>query len=107
MAEPIKVGGMKMRHLFIASLFVSTVLSGVAGAQDPRKVGLGPNADLGGTRLLPADSPWHRDISKDPVDSRSSRILTRLGLNTGFHPDFGAEWEGVPMAIPNVVAARV
>jgi len=95
-----------MRHLFIASLFVSTVLGGVAGAQDTRKVGLGPNADLGGTRLLPADSTWHRDISKDSVDSRSSRILTRLGLNTGFHPDFGAEWEGTPIGIPYVVVGR-
>ena len=57
-----------MRHIFLASLLVSMALSGVADAQETRKVGLGPNADLGGIRLLPADSPWHRDISKDPVD---------------------------------------
>jgi hypothetical protein len=87
-------------------LFVSALLSGVVGAQETRKVGLGPNVDLGGMQLLPADSPWHRDISKDPVDPRSNRILARAGLSTPLHPDFGAEWEGVPLGIPYVVVGK-
>jgi hypothetical protein len=95
-----------MRPLFIASLFVSMVLSGVAAAQETRKVEPGPNADLGGMRLLPADSPWHRDISKDPVDPRSNQILARAGLDTPLHPDFGSEWEGAPIGIPYVVVGR-
>ena len=95
-----------MRHIFFASLLVSMALSGVAAAQETRKVGLGPNADLGGIRLLPADSPWHRDISKDPVDPRSGRILARVGLDTPLHPDFGSEWEGVPIGIPYIVVGK-
>src|SRR5262245_10656370 len=94
-----------MRELFIASLFVAG-LSGVATPQETHKVGLGPLADLAGVRLLPADSPWHRDISKDPIDPRSSRILARAGLDKPLHPDFGGEWQGVPIGIPHVVVGR-
>jgi hypothetical protein len=95
-----------MRRFFIASLFVSTVLSAVVVAQEIPKIGLGPNVDLGGARLLPADSPWHRDISKDPIDPRSSRILARAGLDKPLHPDFGGVWEGVPIGIPYVVVGK-
>ena len=64
---------------------------------------LGPNADLKGRRLLPDDSPWHRDISTDPVDPNSSRILVRIGLDRPLHADFGTEYEGAPIGIPYVV----
>src|SRR5690606_26782677 len=30
--------------------------------------GLGPGASLGGRRPFPADNPWNRDISGEPVD---------------------------------------
>jgi hypothetical protein len=66
-------------------------------------VELGANTSLGGTLLLPTDSPWHKDISKDPVDPRSAKILARVGLTTPLHAAFGDEWEGVPMGIPYVV----
>jgi hypothetical protein len=66
----------------------------------------GPNADLGGARLLPDDSPWHRDISKDPVDPNSRRILTRVGLDKPLRADFGSEWEGKPIGIPYVVIGK-
>jgi hypothetical protein len=106
MDGPIEVGEVMIRRLFVASLFVSAILSAVAVAQEGRRVGLATNADLGGARLLPADSPWHSDISKDPVDPRSARILTRAGLNTPLHPDFGGEWEGAPIGIPYVVVGK-
>ncbi|MEZ5788055.1 MAG: hypothetical protein R3D62_16635 [Xanthobacteraceae bacterium] len=66
-------------------------------------VALGPNADLGGRRLLPDDSGWNQDISKDPVDPNSAKILSRIGLDKPLHPDFGTEWEGAPIGIPYVV----
>jgi hypothetical protein len=69
-------------------------------------ISLGPNADLGGRRLLPDDSPWHRDISKDPVDPNSSRILARIGMDAPLRNDFGTEWEGAPMGMPYVVVSK-
>lgn len=63
----------------------------------------GPNADLGGRRLLPEDSPWHQDISQSPVDPNSEKILNRVGLDKPLRADFGPEWEGAPMGIPYVV----
>ena len=67
---------------------------------------LGANADLGGARLLPSDSPLNRDISKDPVDPLSGRILARIGLDTPLHPDFGTAEQGVPIGIPYVVVGK-
>jgi hypothetical protein len=93
-----------MNRLSLAILLVGALLVGPAAAQDDAaKVELGPNADLGGRSLLPDDSPWHRDVSKDPVDPDSERILARIGLDTPLHPDFGTEWEGAPIGIPYVV----
>jgi hypothetical protein len=66
-------------------------------------IDLGVNADLKGRRLLPDDSPWHRDISREPVDPNSSRILARIGWDKPLHPDFGTEYEGAPIGIPYVV----
>ncbi len=64
---------------------------------------VGPNADLGGRRLLPDDSPWHQDISQAPVDPNSEKILARVGLDKPLRADFGPEWEGAPIGIPYVV----
>ncbi len=43
---------------------------------------------------------------KNPVDPRSDRILARVGLDTPLHPDFGSEWEGVPIGIPYIVVGK-
>lgn len=74
-------------------------------APDAGPVELGPNADLKGKRLLPDDSPWHRDISKEPVDPNSARILARIGEKP-LHADFGTVYEGAPIGIPYVVVSR-
>jgi hypothetical protein len=95
-----------MRHLFIASLFVSMVLSGVAAAQEIGEVELGPNANLRGIRLLPKTVPWNQDISGEPVDPKSDAILARIGLDKPLHADFGSEWEGVPIGIPYAVVGK-
>jgi hypothetical protein len=78
-------------------------LAPAALAQRSRDIPLGPNADLRGLRLLPPDSPWHRDISRAPVDPRTTRILARIGLDTPLHADFGPEWNGAPVGIPFMV----
>jgi hypothetical protein len=77
--------------------------TGEAPASAQREVSLGPNASLGGRRLLPDDSPWHADISQSPVDPNSEKILARVGLDKPLRADFGTEWEGAPMGIPYVV----
>jgi hypothetical protein len=95
-----------MPRLSLLLLLAGTLLAGHAAAQDGGpQVALGANADLGGRRLMPADSPWNQDISKDPVDPSSKKILGRVGLNTPLHPDFGPEWEGAPIGIPYIVVA--
>lgn len=93
-----------MTRLFLATIFAGSLAAIVAGAHaEAGKVELGPNASLRGQRLLPADSPWHRDVSKDPVDPNSRKILTRVGLDKPLRADFGPEWEGAPIGIPYVV----
>jgi hypothetical protein len=76
-----------------------------AAPAETSDVQLGPNGDLKGLRLLPDDSPWNADISREPVDPRSDAILARVGLDTPLHPDFGTAWEGVPIGIPYVVVS--
>jgi hypothetical protein len=67
---------------------------------------LGANASLGGRRPFPADNPWNRDVSGDPVDPASSTLLASCGgLDRGLHPDFGTVWNGAPNGIPYVVVA--
>lgn len=93
-----------MKHRLLMLAFAVALCGAFAPAQaESRKVALGDNASLGGQRLLPGDSPWHRDVSKDPVDPRSEKILARVGLDKPLRADFGTEWEGAPMGIQYVV----
>src|SRR5262245_8136212 len=96
-----------MTRLSFVIGFFGILLAALAAAQDsgPR-VELGPNASLNGRRLLPDDSPWHRDISKAPVDPASKKILARIGLEKPLHADFGTEWEGAPNGIQYVVISK-
>ncbi len=91
----------------LATLLVATFLPAFAMAASPgSKVKLGPNASLGGQRLLPDDSPWNQDISQEAVDPNSDQILARVGLDTPLRADFGTEWEGAPVGIPYVVVGK-
>lgn len=66
---------------------------------------LGAGASLRGKRVLPPDNPWNQDISKEPVDPNSSRLIASIGLSKTLHPDFGTEWEGAPNGIPYIVVS--
>ncbi len=94
---------MSYPHRFFLACICGTLLTVTAVAEGDQRVELGANASLGGQRLLPDDSPWNQDISREPVDPNSDRILARIGLHTSLHPDFGTEWEGSPIGIPYVV----
>jgi hypothetical protein len=86
--------------LLIFACFFAALLAG----QDVIKTG--PNADLGGMRLLPADDEWNRDVSKDEVDPLSDAIIASIGRDKGLHEDFGIVWKGQPGGIPYYVVGR-
>jgi hypothetical protein len=62
----------------------------------------GSNSTLNGRRIFPADNPWNKDISADPVDPNSANLIASMGLDTGLHPDFGTVWNGAANGIPYV-----
>ena len=81
-------------------LFFTTL----ALAQQP-DIKTGPNADLGGALLMPANDEWNRDVSKDEVDPLSDAIIASIGAETGLHEDFGIVWKGQPGGIPYYVVS--
>ena len=60
------------------------------------------NGDLLGRRIFPASDPWNTAIDREPVDPNSANLIASIGLNTGLHPDFGANYNGGPFGIPYV-----
>ena len=53
--------------------------------------------------IFPSDNPINRNISQDPVDSRSDAIIALIG-STGLKADFGSGlWEGAPIGIPFIL----
>ncbi len=74
--------------------------AGASGA-----VQLGPNASLGGKRLLGDDSPWNQDVSAAPVDPNSDNLIASIGKDRPLHPDFGTVYAGAPNGIPYVVVS--
>lgn len=80
----------------------STGGGGGGGGNGP---GLGPNASLEGRRPFPADNPWNTAVDQDPVDPNSDALIASIGLTTGLHPDFGANYNGGPFGIPYTVVS--
>ncbi|HEU0014721.1 MAG TPA: hypothetical protein VFQ45_13630 [Longimicrobium sp.] len=97
-----------MRTLLLAlALFSLAACDGAPtppddGGEDPS--GLGPGASLDGRRPFPADNPWNRDVSAEPVDANSEALIAACG-DRGLHPDFGTTWNGAPNGIPYVVVS--
>lgn len=85
----------------VIGALAASAFNGAAIAAEP--IALGPNVSLKGRRPFPADNPWNRDISRDPVDPNSDAIVASIGLDKRLHPDFGTVWQGAPSGIPYVV----
>ena len=87
------------RHIVCAmSLLACTENSGVdPGPQQA------PGGTLNGRLVFPADNPWNRDVSQDPVDPNSSALIASCGATARLHPDFGTVWNGAPNGIPYVL----
>jgi hypothetical protein len=54
-------------------------------------------------KIFPANDPWNRDVSQDPVDPNSDALIASIGLDKSLHPDFGTVYNGAPIGIPYVV----
>jgi hypothetical protein len=67
----------------------------------------GPNADISGLQIFPADNAWNMNISAQPVDPRSAQLIADVGLSSPLHPEFGSfTSQRVPIGIPyDVVGA--
>jgi hypothetical protein len=53
---------------------------------------------IGGCPVFPANNPWNRDVSRDPVDPSSDAYIGSLGGN--LHPDFGSDPSyGIPYVV--------
>ncbi len=63
-----------------------------------QEVKLGVCASLGGQRIFPADNPWNKDISGEPVDPNSDALIASIGLDKNLHPDFGTRY-GIPYVV--------
>ncbi|HLA77003.1 MAG TPA: hypothetical protein VJU18_05420 [Vicinamibacteria bacterium] len=66
-------------------------------------------AVIAGCAVFPADNPWNRDVSRDPVDSNSDAFITNMnGRRKALHADFGSDpsygipWIAVPGTQPRV-----
>ena len=56
--------------------------------------------------IFPSDNPVNRNISQDPVDSRSDAIIALIG-SPGLKADFGSGlWEGAPIGIPFILVCE-
>lgn len=56
--------------------------------------------------IFPADNPLNKNISQDPVDTRSDAIIAVIGAPV-VKPDFGSGlWEGNPIGIPFILVCN-
>lgn len=58
---------------------------------------------LNGKLVFPADNPWNRDVSRDPVDPGSAAMVASCGATASVHPDFGTVYDGAPNGIPYII----
>jgi hypothetical protein len=79
---------MRMGMRRAAAAVTLVVVAGLtAGAAAPEAAPL-PSAPA--CPIFPAGNVWNQDISALPVASDSDTLITKIGLDTGLHPDFGS-----------------
>src|SRR3954453_3306356 len=96
-------------HCLIASASIACCIAGArlaaSSAAEPPEIKPGTGASLQGRQLFPADDPWNKDVSKEPVDPNSDALVASIGLNKKLHPDWGSKLGEHPWGIPYVVVA--
>lgn len=86
----------------VAVAVLSAWLAG-CGSAEPPPVVPAESPSLEGVAMFPPDNPWNLPVDAEPVDPNSAVLISSIGLDTGLHPDFGADWNGGPFGIPYVV----
>lgn len=79
-------------------------------ANIPVTVAADARPTVGGCEVFPADNPWNRDISRDPVDPLSDRYIANIQSHgdPNLHPDFGANPDyGIPYVVVPAAQPRV
>jgi hypothetical protein len=82
--------------------------SGTGGSIPASSSGGARPPAIAGCEVFPADNPWNRDVSADPVDPASDAYIASIGADRFLHPDFGADptygipWTTVPGTQPRV-----
>ena len=83
---------------------INLQVSGSVQTSNCSQMSVGQGASLNGFLPFPSDNLWNKDISRSPVDSNSSAILSFIGTAVGLHPDFGsglynASYMGIPYTV--------
>ena len=85
-----------MPRLFAVSTAVAVVLATACTGSSPTTA-----RPVAGCPDFPANNYWHADVSKLPVDSRSSAWLAHMYTDVDLHPDFGPSYgDGPNYGIP-------
>jgi hypothetical protein len=89
---------------FVALIAAPMIITACKSATNPPDSPPGDTTvSITGRRMFPADNPWNKDISSEPVDPASDVLINTCGASAPLHPDFGTTWEGGPIGIPYVV----
>lgn len=97
-----------MRLPIVALVLALAACSDPAGdpsgpGEDPDGTPLpaGPLPSVGGCQVFPADNPWNRDISADPVHPNSAALLSQMVPDDALHLDLGTteEYYGIPFTV--------
>jgi len=89
---------------FFALIAAPIIITACKSATNPPDSPPGETTvSITGRRMFPADNPWNKDISSEPVDPASDVLINTCGASAPLHPDFGTTWEGGPIGIPFVV----
>ncbi len=63
-----------------------------------------PGGEIG-FQLFPADNPWNARVDTLSLDPNSAAYIAHMDPGAGFHPDYGADWDGGPFGIPYVLVS--
>jgi hypothetical protein len=91
-------------RLVVVGGLLAALLPGAAALPGPALAASSTVPHVGGCAVFPASNWWNRDISKMPVDRRSSQWLSHMSTSRNLHPDFGPSYgDGPNYGIPITV----
>lgn len=92
-----------MALIFVSFVFLACSKKVVAKAgQQQSATCTATKAAVEDAKIFPADNPWNKDISTEPVDPFSSQIIANFSASS-VKSDFGSgTWNGAPIGIPFV-----